>query len=330
MSQPLASSVRLPADENREQIMVQAAKLYFDLDRTQSDIAKELGLTRWQVSRLLREAREIGIVRIEIVPSSQRRPDLEVQLQKAFGLREAIVVPSYGAAGGIALESVAQAAGQYLAAVNPKPKQFGVSWGRTMAAVAHWLPQHWNDAVEVVLVNGSTNLRDVSSRPQFVAEIFSRKGNGSATILPVPAIVGKAATREALEQDASVSTVLALAESATMACFGLGTMAHDSVLVESGYLTIAQIDDLKARGAVGDILGRFVDQDGAIVDAELDGRTLGLRPDALRRKAHAIAVATGVTKHKIIRACLQAGFINVLVIDEMLAGRLLEGAQNHG
>ena len=135
------------SSEGREALMVQAAKAYYDLDRTMADIAKALGLTRWQVARLLKDAREQGVVRIEIVPRAQRRPELESRLQRAYGLREAIVVPSSGEEDGLLVDSVAQAAGQFLAALTPRPALVGVSWGRTMAAVAHWLPGRWNDGV---------------------------------------------------------------------------------------------------------------------------------------------------------------------------------------
>jgi deoxyribonucleoside regulator len=325
MSQVQSNSVRLQTDEAREQMMVQAAKLYYDLERTQSEIATELGLTRWQVGRLLREARDVGIVRIEIVPRSPRCTDLEVRLQRALQLREAIVVPARGSEDdGIALESVAKAAGQYLAALTPKVSLLGVSWGRTMSAVAHWLPPLWNDGVHVVLVNGSTNLRDTSNRTQAVAEAFARRGNGTATILPVPAIVGKASTRAVLEEEPMVTSVLELAKDAQVACFGLGALSHSSVLVESGYLTCEQVDALGARGAVGDILGRFVDGDGRIIDPELDSRTLGLGLEWLRKKDRAIAIAAGSSKHQIVRACLRAGYCNVLITDESTARYILE------
>ena len=294
MTAPVSTSVRLPLDESREQLMVQVAKLYYDLEKTQSEIAAEVGLTRWQVSRLIREAREVGVVRIEIVPRSQRRPDLESQLQKVFALRDAVVVPSgLSEDEGISLESVAQAAGQYLASINPKISLIGVSWGRTMAAVAHWLPPHWNDGVHVVLVNGATNVRSTSQQTNIVAERFAQAGNGTATLLPVPAIVGRKGTREVLEQDPIIADVLELAEQAPVVCFSVGALSHRSVLVESGYLDEADIDGLGACGAVGDILGHFIDGRGKIADPELDARTLGLRPEHLRGKERAIAVSAG-------------------------------------
>ena len=300
----------------REQLMVQAAKLYYDLDQTQADIADRLGVTRWQVGRLLREARDIGIVRIEIVPHAPRRPDLESALQRRLGLRDAIVVPGDQ-------DAVARAAAGYLAGLKPRPPLIGVSWGRSMAAMAQALPPRWNDGAEIVMLNGSTTIRAASARANTVAERLAETAGGTATILPVPAIVGAAATRSVLEQDPVIGAILARAAAAPVACFGLGAI-DGSVLVESGYLDHAAIAALKRAGAVGDILGRFVDGDGQIVDAALDARTIGLDPALLRDKPVVIGISAGPAKHAILRACTRAGYVNVVVTDEGSARHLLE------
>ena len=300
----------------REQLMVQAAKLYYDLDQTQADIADRLGVTRWQVGRLLREARDIGIVRIEIVPHAPRRPDLESALQRRLGLRDAIVVPGDQ-------DAVARAAAGYLAGLKPRPPLIGVSWGRSMAAMAQALLPRWNDGAEIVMLNGSTTIRAASARANTVAERLAETAGGTATILPVPAIVGAPATRSVLEQDPVIGAILARAAAAPVACFGLGAI-DGSVLVESGYLDHAAIAALKRAGAVGDILGRFVDGDGQIVDAALDARTIGLDPALLRDKPVVIGISAGPAKHAILRACTRAGYVNVVVTDEGSARHLLE------
>lgn len=320
--------------EGREMLMLQAAKAYYDLDRTMADIAKQIGLTRWQVARLLKEARELGVVRIEIVPRAQRLPDLESRLQRAYGLREAIVVPSMVTGTGsdtseddsLAVDSVAQAAGQFLAALTPRPSLVGVSWGRTMAAVAHWLPRRWNDGVEVVLLNGAMNTRGTVKHTNNIAELFALAANGRATLLPVPAIVGLAETRQVLERDPIIATVLALGHEARVACFGLGSMTSSSVLVQSGYLDASEIARLRKAGAIGDVLGRFIDAEGRIVDPVLDAKTIGLTPDALRQKTISVGVAVGIQKHAVVLAALRARLINVLVTDERTALAALEAA----
>lgn len=300
--------------------MVRVAKLYYDLERTQNEIAADLGLTRWQVGRLLTEARELGIVRIEITPRAYRKTELEVRLQQEFGLKDAIVVPSGGTADPALLtESVAQAAAIYLAGLNPKPELIGVSWGRTMSAVARFLPGNWNPGVHVILVNGSTNLRSTATHTNAVAEEFARSGNGSATLLPVPAIVGKKSTRDVLEEDPIIERVLTLAKQADVVCFGMGGITHESVLLSSGYLDEADIDRLKDAGAVGDILGRFVDREGTIVDTAIDDRTVGLRLEFLKTKQWSIGVVAGGEKLQIALAALKAGYVSVVVTDEATA-----------
>ncbi|CAM5777152.1 transcriptional regulator [Labrys miyagiensis] len=320
---------RTLSGEQRELLMIQVAKRYYELDMTMGELAKELNLTRWQASRLLSDAREAGIVRIEIVPRAPRSPDIEARLQRRYSLKEAVVVPNTGEEDeGLLLESVAQAAARMLAGLGKVPLM-GVSWGRTMSAVAHRLPPFWNEGVEVVLLNGAMNIRSPSVRTNNVAELFARSANGTATLLPVPAILGHAATRVALEQDPTIASVLDLARRAPVICFGLGTISPDSVLVQSGFVTEAETAALKARGAVGDILSRYVDAYGNIVDANIDARTIGLDLRLCRERKFSIGVAAGKSKQAITLACLRAGYINVLVTDEQTARFLLDET-HHG
>lgn len=320
-------SARLPINEQRDHLMVQVAKLYYDLDRNQSEIATELGLTRWQVGRLLTEAKELGVVRIEITPYAGRRTSLEIELQRKFGVREAIVVPTGEIDDpSLIMDAVAQAAATHLVSLNPRPQLLGVSWGRTMAAVARALPKDWCPGLQVVLVNGSAALRTTTTRNSAVAEEFAQSAGGEATLLPVPAILGSRSTRIALEQDPIIERVLARAEQAPVVCFGLGGMTHQSVLLGSGYLDESDISRLQDLNSVGDVMGRFVDAKGRIVDRQLDDRTIGLRLNALAGKERVIAVAAGEDKHFIAAACLRARYMTDLVTDEGTALKILEEA----
>ncbi|MDT3380018.1 sugar-binding transcriptional regulator [Labrys neptuniae] len=320
---------RTMSGEQRELLMIQVAKRYYELDMTMGDLAKELNLTRWQASRLLTEAREAGIVRIEIVPRAPRSPDIESRLQRRWNLKEAVVVPNNGEEDeGLLLDAVAQAAARMLAGLGKVPL-IGVSWGRTMSAVAHRLPPFWNEGVEVVLLNGAMNIRSPSVRTNNTAELFARSANGTATLLPVPAILGHAATRIALEQDPTIASVLELARQAPVICFGMGTISPDSVLVQSGFVTEAETQALKAKGAVGDILSRYIDAQGNIVDADIDARTIGLDLRYCRERKFSIGVAAGKSKQPVTLACLRAGYVNVLVTDEETARFLLDES-HHG
>ena len=51
---------------NKNKIAISAAKLYYQSGYSQTEIAKELNLSRPSVSRILQYAKDMGFVRIEI------------------------------------------------------------------------------------------------------------------------------------------------------------------------------------------------------------------------------------------------------------------------
>lgn len=316
--------LRSMSGEQRESLMVQVAKRYYDLGMTMADLAKELGLTRWQASRLLTEARESGIVRIEIMPRAPRLPSLESRLQRRWNLKEAVVVAIDGETDErLVLNAVAKGAAQFIAGLGRVPL-IGVSWGRTMSAVAGHLPPFWNEGVEVVLLNGAMNIRAPSVRTNNTAELFARSANGTATLLPVPAILGHAATRQALEQDPTIASVLDLGRRAPVICFGMGTIGPDSVLVQSGFVTEAETAALRDKGAVGDVLSRYIDENGGIVDPDIDARTIALDLRLTLARDLSIGIGAGIAKRAVALACLRARYLNVLVTDEETALSLMD------
>jgi deoxyribonucleoside regulator len=317
--------VRLPLDETKEHLMVHLARMAYQQNKTLTEIANETGMNRWRVSKLLQEALDIGIVRIEIVPRFARQPELEARLIEKFSLRDAIVV-TRSPHSEHALERVAQAAGQYLAALQPQPKSVGVSWGRTMSAVAHWLAPQWNNGATVIQINGTVAIRESGPRTNDVADIFARKGHGRYLPLPVPSIVGEKATRRVLEKDRIVADVLAAARRAEVLCFSLGHVDLQSVLVTSGNIAEKEMTDLLAAGAVGDVLGRFFNVEGQVVDHALDERTIGLTLAELSDHDHSIGVVTGSAKHDAVLGALRARILNVLITDQDTAEFALEKA----
>jgi deoxyribonucleoside regulator len=137
--------------------------------------------------------------------------------------------------------------------------------------------------------------------------------------MAAPAIVGSAALRLALEADPSVGETLEAARRAPFAVFSLGVPGPHSVLVESGFVGEADRARLHEAGAVGDVLGRFLDADGRIALPDLNDRTVGLPLDELGVKDHAVAMAAGEARGPIALAAIRAGCVNTLITDEATA-----------
>ena len=311
---------REAASSDRE--LLRVAELYYEHDMTQEQIAKHLTLTRWKVGRMLKSARDRGIVKIEIVHPKARVRSLEAELVSRFGLAEAVVVPASGDPDAQRLE-VARVAADWLADLRPEPQVVGVSWGRTMDDVSTAMAPGWARGVEVVQVNGAVSHgRATSGRA--VATELARQGRGSARLLPAPAIVEKASTRRAIEADTSVRQVLSAARDADVLLFSLGALSVESVLVESGYLSAKDIARLRAIGAVGDVLGRFLDSDGNEASDDLAERTIALQLEDIRKVPVSIAVASGIEKAAVARAALSSRLCTVLVADADVVGGILQ------
>jgi deoxyribonucleoside regulator len=285
-----------------------------------------LTITRWKVGRLLTAARQEGIVRIEIVHPRARRLSVERSLCERYPLRDAVVVPSQQDETESEIRRrVAGAAAEYLRLLRPAVKVLGISWGRTLHEVAQALPSGWGRNISVVQINGGVSVNRRSSNAAATAVTIATKGSGTATLLPSPAILDHEETKQAIISDRTVASVLRAAKSADTYIYSAGAVDNQSVLVESGYLSAEEVSQLVSKGAVADILGRFIDADGNIIDPGLDRRTVGIDISDLKDSERAIAVIAGATKHDLCRTVVRAGLCSVIITDEVTAHNLLEG-----
>lgn len=310
-------------NETTELLAVRVAELYYEENKSQDEIGGLLGITRWKVGRLLTQARDRGIVRIEIVHPRARRLGVERQLREKFGLQDAVVVPMPTSLSELP-GRVAQAAADYLTALRPVPRTLGVSWGRTLDAIANQLEQNWATGVTVVQINGGVSLNRRPGTASHTAATIAQKASGQVVLLPSPAILERLETKRAIESDRTVAGVITLAAGATTYLYSAGVADATSVLVDSGYLTADDLTELVRKGAVGDVVGRYIDANGNIVDPGLDERTVGLGLDQLRAAKNAVFVVSGESKHDVARAVVTSGLCTVVVTDEATALALLE------
>jgi deoxyribonucleoside regulator len=308
-----------------ELLSVRAAELYYDEDKTQDEIGAILGLTRWKVGRLLASAKKRGFIRIEIVHPRARRLGLERALVERFGLSDAVVVPVVDTVDDAeVLDRVAAAAADLLTTLRPVPRTLAISWGRTLLAVANALADGWAAGVTVVQMNGGVSVNRRSGTAAATAIEIARKSGGGATLLPSPAILERVETKLSIESDRTVAGILDLAADADTYLYSAGAASASSAHIESGYLDAEDMAELVRRGAVGDVVGRYIDADGMIVDPALDARTVGLPLDRLRSARRAIAVVSGREKVPVARAVVTSGLCTVLVTDEATANALLD------
>lgn len=310
--------------ETDELLSIRAAELYYEEDKTQDEIGRVLNVTRWKVGRLLAQAKASGFIRIEIVHPGARRLVLERRLREERGLVDAVVVSAAGATHPDEIhDRVAGAAAKYLSTLRPSPRVLGVSWGRTLHELSSRLASGWANGVNVVQINGGVSLNKRPGTAAATAVSIAQKAGGRAALLPSPAILERRETKNAIESDRVVAGVLDMARNADAYLFSAGQADMDSVHVESGYLSSTELEELVRKGAVGDVVGRYINAYGDIVDTELDERTVGLSLDELRAAPVTIAVIAGEHKHAIARAVVRNRLCTTLITDEHTALAIL-------
>ena len=144
-------------DYEKNRKMVEAAKLYYQMDLSQIEVAKKLGLSRPTVSRLLQQAKEEGIVEIKITDPSENSRMLGTELEEKLGLKKAIVasVPMYEDK--IVKQVIGKNAADYISSIVKDEDVIGVTWGTTMYQVAAHLEHKSVRGVKIVQLKGGVS-----------------------------------------------------------------------------------------------------------------------------------------------------------------------------
>ena len=318
-----------PSNEDLR-LLVKVSRFYYEDGLNQDAIKDRLGLSRSKVSRLMAQARETGIVQISVVSPGQLYLDLEARLEERFGLREALVVEAQpGDTQDSVSRSVGTAAAGYLVRALQPASTVGFAWGSTLRHMAMTLtPQRFPD-VQLVQIIGGLGQPEAEVHATELCRTVSRALGCRLTLLPVPGIVADQRTRRALLQDVHVQRAMEAIGQLDIAFVGIGAPTMDSVTMRDGsIISQAELDELLAHGAVGDIALRYFDAQGRSVESEMNDRIIGITLEQLTRVPKVVGVSGGPDKVPAIRAALRGGLIKVLVTDSVTAGKLLEAT--HG
>ncbi|WEV38837.1 sugar-binding transcriptional regulator [Lactobacillus sp. ESL0680] len=297
------------------------ARLYYEDDLDQTEIAKQVGLSRPTVSRLLKLARETGVVKIQISNPLINGDHLSDRLSKKFNCKIS-VVPSNFNGELTALNGVGAYAAQYLMRLIKPHDIVGLGWGKTMHVVTTNLEKRAVSDVQVVQLKGGVNINNEETYADESVTEFANAIGAAAHFLPLPPFFDNKVTKEIVEKDRFINKTLQLGRAANIAVYSVGTVRKDALLFQLGYFNKTQKKQLQEK-AVGDIVSRFIDRDGNIVSRGLDERTVGIELSDLKSKEHSILVASGILKAPVVYAVIKAGYANELILDQAIAQELL-------
>jgi DNA-binding transcriptional regulator LsrR (DeoR family) len=308
-------------------LMTKVARMYYVLQYKQTQIAEQLDISQATISRLLKRAQYEQIVRINISIPTGIHSDVETDLEKAYGLKEVIVVDSVGNNEAQVMRDIGMAAAFYLEQTIKPNEIIGLSsWSKTLMAMVDAMnPLPKPSEAEVIQVLGGVGNPAVENHAVHLVRRLAILVRGKAVFLPAPGVVVSPEIKHLYLQDPYVASTIEMFPKVTLCLVGIGCVEPSDMLASSGNVfSHEELDDLCKMGAVGDICMRFFDADGNPVKSATHERVIGMDLEQLRKIRRSVGVAGGGRKVVAIRGAILGGYINVLITDINTAKTLLE------
>ena len=303
-----------------EQTRARIAWYYYVAGLTQQEISDRLGIARARVNKIAGQLRADGSVVVDIRLPLVSCVELEEQLKTLYGLKQVAVVPSVdddeqlrrmiGDAGGIMLDALI-GDGQCIS----------VGWGRTLSASIKRLRSRQLRGSSVVSLMGGLT-RGSETNTFEVSTELAKTLSADCYYVTAPVYCPSIESREILLTHSGVNEVMERAQKSDLAIVSCGDLSHKTALTAMSSVG-ERLPDLKKSGAVGEILGTFLDKRGRPIDHILNQRVIAMPPADLKRIANSILISGGLYKAAIIEAILSAAYVNCLVTDEAVARRLV-------
>lgn len=306
-----------------EDVLRMAATLYYVDGLGQTEVANFVRVSQTKVSRLLAIALERGIVRINVEEYNPRLEKLERQLCEKFELKSAAVIKTAKtAAREAARQTVGHFGAPYVAGLLPPAGTLALGGGRSVAEVVQRLRRGGGRRLTVVQAMGS--IESIISRVDALelGRSLVNLWGGEFLTLSTPAFAPDKRTRDTFLASEQIRSVYQRLRKADAALVGVGPL-EQSVYIERGVLTAADVAQLRGAGAVGEICGRFFDADGAECTSPWRNRAISIELDCLRKIPQVIGVAAGPERVPAVFGAVRGGLLKSLLIDETGAQALL-------
>jgi len=316
----------------RYYIKLKAAYLYYYEDLTQKQVADQLNVSRPTLNKLLKEARQEGMVKIEIYDERNYSHliELENQVRSRFNLKDVKLVDCFTEDLSIIKERISKAAAAYFDMLMRSGMCVGVGWGKTLEDMARHINSVRNitNAEFVTLLGGSGNLEFQIHANSLTEQIAQKYYNSATHHIYAPIFSKDETLSSALLESSGVKKVMNKMNDLDVAVIGIDGDLNSSTTLMTGNVPQNYIDVLRSEEAVGNICSRFYNIDGEICAKEMNERLISIPLEVLKSTPSIMAVAGGMHKVKSLIGAAKGGYYNILITDENTAKAMLDAVED--
>ena len=313
-------------------LLTEISVAYYQDGATQEDISKKYSISRAKVGRLLKQARDEGIVEITVKYHPVFSAKIEQRLMERFGIKRALIALDQPTEE-LQRQQVAGLVSNYLSQTLKSGMVVTVGQGRNVSAVAHHMGVITPRDCTFVSGIGGIHPRGSTFNADHICRQLAKKYGGTSETLYAPAYAENLEQKMVFMQNSTVKQTLDLARKADMALVGIGDMSENSYMVDLGWFTPDEVVQARLhQGVVGDFAGHdFFDVQGRIAKTVMSDRVIGMSIEEFRPISEVIAIAAENSKPLALLGALRTGAVDVVATSVSNALTVLNLAeQMHG
>ncbi|MFV0396313.1 MAG: sugar-binding transcriptional regulator, partial [Coprobacillaceae bacterium] len=251
--------------EEKRKILSQVAYMHFVEGKSQSIIAEELGIYRTTISRMIKQAREEGVVEIQIKDFDSKIYALESYIKEMYGLQYINIVPTeYKQSEVDKNQNLAKQAADFLKQKIEANQVVGVSWGSTLGnTIANIESKKITSSTFVPIAGGPSHINSKYHVNTLVYEL-ARKFGGESVFINATVIQESKRLRDGILNSKYFEQLKQHWNQLDVAIVGIGGSLYMKDSQWRDLLTDEDYEDLKLREAVGDCCCRFFDKEGHV------------------------------------------------------------------
>lgn len=303
-------------------LLVKLCQMYFEQDKSQKEISEALGISRAQISRLLKRAREENIVTIQINDPSINETSLEKALVERYRLVDAVVINTAGVSKTQQLEEFGRLAAPRLEHYIKDRDIVGIMSGRTISQLIQGIDNFPRKNLKILPLVGGIGSRNSSWQANSIAEVFASKTKSTSYTLNAPSALQSEAARDLMMEEPEINSLLKMGTVCDVSIVGIGSAALGSSNVIAGALTKQDIESLREIGAVGSVCISYYDRKGELLHPKIESRMIGQTIESIAN-SKVIAVAIGEEKLIAIDAALKNGYVDVFITNVETANHII-------
>lgn len=302
----------------KQKKLAYVARRYYLEDQRQSDIARELGVSRPMVSRMLSEARELGVVEIVIHEPGTQAARLLEQLERSHAIRGGILVEE-GTDDDATNQLLSQGAVDLLRQIGTR--RLGVGWGYLIGQLVTWLeenPQPESTVTDICPLVGNASIPARNYQSNENVRLMAQQLGASPHFLYLPALPDSLEEKRLLCSSEIYRQIHQQWQQIDTALVNIGDYPSSpdfASLVRYGSL-------LQQQHACGRMLVYYFNEAGTIIQSEQDF-AIQVPLETLMQCPNIIGVCSANTSAKALRGALRTGAFTHIVARAALVQTLL-------